>query len=64
MIEQEAVYATGAREMKMDLNRLFQEGWCIVPTTLIKAEGDRMFCIVERDVAPTLLDGSLQVEKI
>ena len=67
MIEQRAVYELTPYHLQQALTELFEEGWRIVPTTLMKAEGDRMFCILERDVAPRLpsrTTDSLTVERI
>ena len=67
MIEQKAVYEINPHLMKMELTLLMGEGWRIVPTTLMTVESNRMFCVVERDVTPTLpsrTTDSLTVERI
>jgi hypothetical protein len=54
MRKQKVVTGVGSVQFKRELQELFDDGWTLVPTSLVKGDGDVLLCVVEITEPETL----------
>lgn len=66
MKEQKMLTAVGANDLRTTFNEWAKDGWTIVPATLMRANGDSMVCVMEKDIPVKMpcFTESLRVDKI
>ena len=54
MRKQKFIFATGSYDFSCLFNEWAQDGWTLVPTSLVKTEGDRIVCVIEQEITSKL----------